>query len=127
MKTPTLKLSLTYPSYGVNHPRAHVRVYENQTRYIAIVSELPPALPAPSLTNSIEDLARSLLEYQVDPSRFDLIQYSPQPESFELVTVPEGWAAFAKSSRAVIGQATQPTWSPLTRADVERLIGGSFE
>jgi hypothetical protein len=120
---------LEYQSYGSHRSRCRFRIYRDGDLSIAIVSDLGSKNLGPSLTNSIEDAARYCLQNLELPAEgFTLFEHlvTPEGETFDLVTVPEGWTRFAKSSRFVVGHSTDPVWVPQAQSVVEQLIGGTL-
>jgi hypothetical protein len=109
-----------YPGYHGRPARCRLRIFAlgPDRPLVALVTELRDN-PGTSVTNRAEVLAGLVTrEYSIDPDVMCWIEHYPTghfPETFKRVE-------FQSGSRP--GELERPAWSLMTRAAVERLIGG---
>ena len=125
-----------------NHPTPHggrcrVRIYEPRERdsFVVILTE-PPDNPGMSVTNAAEEIAAAVVKQNALPtSRTVFVEHyetgargsKEDPHTFDLITFsPTDPEPVFRAGRWTM-ELGEPSWLPLDRASVERLIGARVE
>jgi len=111
-----------YVGYHGCHSRCDLRVFTDETAYLVIATERDDN-PGTSVTNMAEHLAWAVWRYLECPAAFTWIEHyrdralfggRPQfKETFDIVT-------FKRDAR---GRFFSPDWRPVTKSEIERLVG----
>ncbi len=144
-----LRDNRVYTSQGFHGGESvcRIRLYDLEHATVVVATECRETYDT-SLTNMAEYLATLVCaEYQIQPDRLRWIAHYPRKpwersdvSEFELVRftveprvrpdAPRSWAALWDQVEAVCRPTcyfTGPTWTPISRAEVEALIGEAVE
>jgi hypothetical protein len=110
---------------AADRARCFVRIWDSVEAVVVMLTELPDN-PGMSVTNACEDIAtRIVQDFGIDLQRTRFIEHYPEEKTLHYGTEHVRKETFDEifftwDSK---GRADEPHWKPLTKGEVERLVG----
>jgi hypothetical protein len=134
LAVPKCDEELSYPSHSGHEGRFRARIFVGTSRTVVLLTDIPYGTYQPSVTNNIERVVHRVCErFGLSGRGITFIEHYDNRD--ERLTVNFVFASESETFDQVTFQAadtgprklfTKPRWEKLSKADVERLIGGGL-